>query len=110
MTALPALTASAGGGGDLGAAVDALRGVDVAFPALHGRYGEDGTIQSMLAYVGVPFVGNGVLASTTGMDKDHTKRLLAADGLRVCPDVGAAGAARTTCRPPAGAGSACRCS
>jgi D-alanine-D-alanine ligase len=75
------------GTGDISHAVAALRRVDVAFPALHGRYGEDGTIQSMLQYVGVPYVGNGVLPSTTGMDKEHTKRLLAADGLRVTADV-----------------------
>jgi D-alanine-D-alanine ligase len=53
------------------------------FPALHGPYGEDGTIQSVLELVGVPYVGNGVLASAAGMDKEFTKKLLAAEGLRV---------------------------
>ncbi|MBV1853073.1 D-alanine--D-alanine ligase family protein [Catellatospora tritici] len=69
--------------GGLGDAMRALRGVDVAFPALHGPYGEDGTIQSLLELVGVPYVGNGVFASAAGMDKEFTKKLLAADGLRV---------------------------
>jgi D-alanine-D-alanine ligase len=90
--ALRAMTAAEGTGevdvgGSLVTAVAALRGVDVAFPALHGRYGEDGTIQSMLEYVGVPYVGNGVLASAAGMDKEYTKKILTADGLRVCADV-----------------------
>jgi D-alanine-D-alanine ligase len=88
--ALPALTAGPANGTaaeSLVAAVSALREVDVAFPALHGRYGEDGTIQAMLEYVGVPYVGNGVLASTVGMDKEYTKKIIQADGLRICPDV-----------------------
>ena len=57
--------------------------VDVVFPVLHGPYGEDGTIQGMLELAGVPFVGAGVLASATGMDKEFTKKLLAAEGLPV---------------------------
>jgi D-alanine-D-alanine ligase len=68
-------------------AVDALAGQDVVFPALHGPYGEDGTVQAMLEWVGVPYVGNGVLASAAGMDKAVTKTLLAADGLRVAGGV-----------------------
>ncbi|HEX2771194.1 MAG TPA: D-alanine--D-alanine ligase family protein, partial [Micromonosporaceae bacterium] len=65
----------------------ALRGQDVVFPALHGPYGEDGTVQSMLEWLGVAFVGNGVFASAAGMDKSVTKNLLAADGLRVADGV-----------------------
>lgn len=65
----------------------ALRGHDVVFPALHGPYGEDGTVQSMLEWLGVAFVGNGVFASAAGMDKSVTKKLLAADGLRVADGV-----------------------
>ena len=57
--------------------------VDVAFPVLHGPYGEDGTIQGLLELAGVPYVGAGVLASAAGMDKEFTKKLLAADGLPV---------------------------
>ncbi|MEV1142210.1 D-alanine--D-alanine ligase family protein [Micromonospora sp. NPDC049799] len=60
---------------------------DVVFPALHGPYGEDGTVQSMLEWLGVAFVGNGVFASAAGMDKPVTKKLLAADGLRVAAGV-----------------------
>jgi D-alanine-D-alanine ligase len=65
----------------------ALSGQDVVFPALHGPYGEDGTVQLMLEWLGVPFVGNGVFASAAGMDKSVTKKLLAADGLRVTDGV-----------------------
>jgi D-alanine-D-alanine ligase len=50
---------------------------------LHGPYGEDGTIQGLLELAGVPYVGAGVLASAAGMDKEFTKKLLAADGLPV---------------------------
>ena len=57
--------------------------VDVVFPVLHGPFGEDGTIQGLLEMAGVPYVGAGVLASAAGMDKEFTKKLLAADGLPV---------------------------
>src|SRR3990167_6654637 len=50
--------------------------LDVAFPILHGPFGEDGTIQGMLKLTGIPFVGAGVLGSAVGMDKDVMKRLL----------------------------------
>jgi D-alanine-D-alanine ligase len=66
-----------------GTAVEALASVDVVFPVLHGRWGEDGTIQGMLELAGVPYVGPGVFASAAGMDKEYTKKLLAADGLDV---------------------------
>lgn len=62
---------------------DILAVVDVVFPVLHGRYGEDGTIQGLLELAGVPYVGAGVLASAVGMDKEFTKTLLAAAGLPV---------------------------
>ena len=60
-----------------------LAAVDVVFPVLHGPYGEDGTIQGLLELAGVPYVGAGVLASAAGMDKEFTKKLLAADGLPI---------------------------
>jgi D-alanine-D-alanine ligase len=60
-----------------------LASVDVVFPVLHGAYGEDGTIQGMLELAGLPYVGPGVLASAAGMDKEFTKKLLAAEGLPV---------------------------
>jgi D-alanine-D-alanine ligase len=66
-----------------GAAVQFLETVDVVFPVLHGRYGEDGTIQGMLEMAGIPYVGAGVFASAAGMDKEFTKILLRAAGLEV---------------------------
>jgi D-alanine-D-alanine ligase len=60
-----------------------LAAVDVVFPVLHGPYGEDGTIQGLLELAGVPYVGAGVLASAVGMDKEFTKKLLAAEGLPI---------------------------
>jgi len=59
--------------------------VDVAFPILHGPFGEDGTIQGMFELVGMPYVGNGVLASALGMDKHFTKTVLAGAGIEVAP-------------------------
>jgi len=64
-------------------APEVLDAVDVVFPVLHGPYGEDGTIQGLLELAGVPYVGAGVLASASGMDKEFTKKLLAAEGLPV---------------------------
>lgn len=57
--------------------------VDVVFPTLHGRFGEDGTIQGMLELLDLPYVGNGVLASALGMDKHFTKTVLQAAGVDV---------------------------
>jgi D-alanine-D-alanine ligase len=78
-----------------------LTEVDVVFPVLHGAYGEDGTIQGLLEMAGLPYVGSGVFASAASMDKEFTKKLLAAAGLpqgdhvvlrdaagAVCPDPG----------------------
>ena len=66
-----------------GRAGEVLAGVDVVFPVLHGPFGEDGTVQGLLEMAGVPYVGAGVFASAAGMDKEFTKKLLAADGLPV---------------------------
>ena len=55
--------------------------LDAVFPVLHGTYGEDGTIQGLLEMAGVPYVGCGVLASATGMDKVAMKQLFAHAGL-----------------------------
>jgi D-alanine-D-alanine ligase len=63
--------------GDVAGSLD----VDVVFPVLHGPFGEDGTIQGLLELAGLPYVGPGVLASAAGMDKEFTKKLLAAEGL-----------------------------
>jgi D-alanine-D-alanine ligase len=55
--------------------------IDVAFPVLHGPWGEDGTVQGLLATVGVPYVGAGVTASSIGIDKGAMKAAFAARGL-----------------------------
>lgn len=55
--------------------------LDVVFPVLHGTYGEDGTIQGLLEMAGVAYVGCGVLASASGMDKIVMKKLFAEAGL-----------------------------
>ena len=58
--------------------------IDVIFPVMHGTYGEDGTIQGLLEMAGLPYVGCGVLASSTGMDKVAMKSLFRDAGLPVC--------------------------
>jgi D-alanine-D-alanine ligase len=63
----------------------ALGDVDVVFPALHGAYGEDGTIQGMLEMAGIPYVGANVFASAAAMDKEFTKKLAAAEGIPTGP-------------------------
>ncbi len=57
--------------------------IEVVFLVLHGRYGEDGTLQGLLEILGIPYTGSGVLPSAIGMDKDLTKRLLAPHGVQV---------------------------
>lgn len=57
--------------------------LDVIFPLLHGTFGEDGTVQGLLELADVPYVGAGVLASATGMDKDAMKRLFRDAGLPI---------------------------
>jgi len=64
------------------AANTAASKVDVIFPILHGPYGEDGSIQGLLKWANVPFVGASVLGSAVGMDKDVMKRLLRDAGIR----------------------------
>jgi D-alanine-D-alanine ligase len=65
--------------------VGSLAGVDVVFPALHGAYGEDGTIQGMLEMAGIPYVGANVFASAAATDKEFTNKLAIADGIPVGP-------------------------
>ena len=57
------------------------QGYDRCFIALHGRGGEDGVIQGALEYLGLPYTGSGVLASSVSMDKTMTKRIWKAQGL-----------------------------
>ena len=59
------------------------QGLDVVFIALHGPYGEDGTIQGLLEVADVPYVGAGVLASAVGMDKATMKTIFRAHGLPI---------------------------
>jgi D-alanine-D-alanine ligase len=66
-------------------APDAIRGVDVVFPVLHGPWGEDGTVQGLIEMAGIPYVGSGVFASAAAMDKGHMKALLTSAGLPVGP-------------------------
>ncbi|MCW0210191.1 MAG: D-alanine--D-alanine ligase [Achromobacter sp.] len=59
----------------------AAQGFDRVFIALHGRYGEDGTIQGALELLGIPYTGSGPLASALAMDKTMTKRVWLQHGL-----------------------------
>ena len=61
--------------------LEALTGFDRVFIALHGRFGEDGTIQGALELMGIPYTGSGVMASAIGMDKWRTKLLWQAAGI-----------------------------
>ncbi|OQA35076.1 MAG: D-alanine--D-alanine ligase [Betaproteobacteria bacterium ADurb.Bin341] len=63
--------------------LEELRGFDRVFIALHGRHGEDGTLQGALELMGIPYTGPGVLASAVGMDKFRTKLMWQAAGLPV---------------------------
>jgi D-alanine-D-alanine ligase len=81
------VTISRGGGwSQAGGAVElrpagGLLGADAVFPALHGPFGEDGSVQGLLEWLDVPYVGSDVLASATCMDKLTLKRLFAAHGI-----------------------------
>jgi D-alanine-D-alanine ligase len=66
-------------------AVTDLGPIDVAFPVLHGPYGEDGSVQGHLATVGVPYVGADVTASSLGIDKRASKQAFKARGLPQLP-------------------------
>ncbi len=74
-------------GQDLAATITALRAAapDVVFNALHGRYGEDGCIQGVLDWLGLPYTGSGLRASALAMDKPAAKAMFAAAGLPVAP-------------------------
>ncbi|HET9456976.1 MAG TPA: D-alanine--D-alanine ligase family protein [Candidatus Limnocylindrales bacterium] len=76
----------AGGPAAASAALEALAAADpqpVVFVALHGPFGEDGTVQAMLEAAGLPYTGSGVTASALGMDKAIFKRLVRGIGLPV---------------------------
>jgi D-alanine-D-alanine ligase len=78
-----------------------LLGAEVVFPALHGPFGEDGTVQGLLELLDVPYVGAGVLASSLSMDKALFKDLMAAHGVpQVEYAVVREGAGRDSLGPP----------
>ena len=84
--ALPVTIARDGGWSFRGAPVEltpaaGLFGADAAFPALHGPFGEDGSVQGVLEWLDVPYVGSDVLASAVCMDKLTLKRLFAEHGV-----------------------------
>lgn len=60
--------------------------IDVAFPAVHGTNGEDGTLQGLLELADIPYTGSGVVASAVGMDKTLMKAIFASSGLPVLND------------------------
>lgn len=61
----------------------ALKGVDVVFNALHGKYGEDGTVQKVIEQAGIPYSGSGVLASALGINKVASKEIFKRVGLKM---------------------------
>ncbi len=67
--------------------LNGLRKIDIAFLALHGRYGEDGTIQGMLELLKIPYTGSGVLSSAMVIDKIMTKKMLNCEGIPTPPYV-----------------------
>lgn len=69
-------------GRDIAAVLAELK-PDVVFNALHGPFGEDGTIQGVLEYLGIPYTHSGVLASALAMNKDKAKRIARAVGIPV---------------------------
>lgn len=91
----------------LGGALDRLaESSDVVFPALHGPFGEDGTVQALLDTLMLPYVGSGVAASALAMDKARAKRIYQAAGLptpafaHLCPgEDGEARSAVEACFP-----------
>lgn len=65
--------------------VNKVKGIDFALLALHGQFGEDGTVQAVLQTLGIPYSGCGPLSSAACMDKDMTKSLLKAAGVKTAP-------------------------
>jgi D-alanine-D-alanine ligase len=90
LPATPGSTSLVAEGGKSNAALDErddAAQLDVIFPIIHGRGGEDGALQGLLELAEVPYVGSGVLSSAMQMDKDIAKRLLRAARLPVTPGV-----------------------
>ncbi|MFE3574501.1 D-alanine--D-alanine ligase [Lysinibacillus sp. NPDC059133] len=65
--------------------IEKVKDIDIALLALHGKFGEDGTIQGVLETMGVPYTGSGILSSSICMDKNISKKILRYDGIET-PD------------------------
>lgn len=65
--------------------INKTKGIDFALLALHGQFGEDGTVQAVLQTLGIPYSGCGPLSSAMCMDKDVSKSILEAAGIRTAP-------------------------
>ncbi|MFH0703121.1 MAG: D-alanine--D-alanine ligase [bacterium] len=63
------------------------KNIEIAYIALHGKYGEDGCIQGLLEVLGIPYTGSGVKASAIAMDKEYTKIMLKSQNIPVIPSV-----------------------
>lgn len=61
--------------------------IEIAYLALHGKYGEDGCIQGLLEILGIPYTGSGVKASAISMDKDCTKKILETQKIPIIPSI-----------------------
>jgi D-alanine-D-alanine ligase len=83
---------------DIGKVLTELK-PDVVFNALHGRYGEDGTIQGLLELLQIPYTHSGVLASSLAMNKVRTKAMLRANNIRT-PEGGVYSVAEILANPP----------
>lgn len=65
--------------------MEKVKGIDFAFLALHGKFGEDGTIQAILEAANIPYSGCNVLTSALCMDKNQSKRIMKAEGINTAP-------------------------
>lgn len=61
--------------------------IEIAYIALHGKYGEDGCIQGLLEILNIPYTGCGVMASSVAMDKEYTKRVLKSQNIPIIPSI-----------------------
>lgn len=73
---------AAGSAIGIGRVIELLAGVDLVFPMVHGRHGEDGTLAGLCELIGVPYVGSGVAAGAIGMNKHATKLVAMAAGIQ----------------------------
>lgn len=62
--------------------ISAFKNIDIAFLALHGKYGEDGTVQGVLELLKIPYTGSGILASSLAIDKIYSKKIFQLEGIK----------------------------